>query len=219
MKVKFLLVAALAAVSMSAFAEDAPNTSAQDSVYCKSLEMKVGEQVTVDVYFANQNAYAAAQGDLYLPDGLTAVEYRTGKWFKKTADERYNFQIVDPEEDAPHTLAQSNPLANTWRFVIYHGTNLRWGAGDSPMMTVGIKAEKEGTYECTWTKVHWSTGIPGGIGDGDGPDTKFVVTVTASGIQDVTSANVVKAQKVIENGQIYIIAGDKKYNVMGAEVK
>ena len=62
MKVKFLLLAALAAVSMSAFAEDAPNTSAQDSVYCKSLEMKVGEQVTVDVYFANQNAYAACSG-------------------------------------------------------------------------------------------------------------------------------------------------------------
>ena len=216
MKVKLLLIAALAAVSMTAFAEDVPNTSAEDSIYVKDLQMKVGEQVTVNVYFANKSPYAAAQGDFYLPDGLTAVEYKTGKWFKKTTDERYTFEA---DEEDPHTLSQSNPLPNTWRFVLMHMSNAKWGSGDSPMLTVGIKAEKEGTYECSWTKVHWSTGIVGGIGDGDGPDTKFVVTVTSTGIQDVTSANVVKAQKVIENGQIYIIAGDKKYNVMGAEVK
>ena len=110
MKVKFLLLAALAAVSMTAFAEDVPNTSAEDSIYVKDLQMKVGEQVTVNVYFANKSPYAAAQGDFYLPDGLTAVEYKTGKWFKKTTDERYTFEA---DEEDPHTLSQSNPLPNT----------------------------------------------------------------------------------------------------------
>lgn len=40
-----------------------------------------------------------------------------------------------------------------------------------------------------------------------------------AGINDVKAADATKAQKVVENGQIYILVGDKKYNVMGAEVK
>ena len=40
-----------------------------------------------------------------------------------------------------------------------------------------------------------------------------------TGVNDINAAKEVKARKVMENGQIYIIAGDKKYNVMGAEVK
>ena len=52
-----------------------------------------------------------------------------------------------------------------------------------------------------------------------------VLTYTAkqgaelTGINDVKTADATKARKVIENGQIYIMVGDKKYNVMGAEVK
>ena len=52
-----------------------------------------------------------------------------------------------------------------------------------------------------------------------------VLTYTAkqgaelTGINDVKAADATKARKVIENGQIYIMVGDKKYNVMGAEVK
>ena len=41
----------------------------------------------------------------------------------------------------------------------------------------------------------------------------------STGINDVTATQALKVQKVIENGQIYIIADGKKYNVMGAEVK
>lgn len=42
---------------------------------------------------------------------------------------------------------------------------------------------------------------------------------TPSGINDVVATGNVKAQKVVENGQVLIKVGDKKYNVMGAEVK
>ena len=43
---------------------------------------------------------------------------------------------------------------------------------------------------------------------------------TVSGINDVTT-NIggVKAHKVVENGQVLVVVGDKKYNMMGAEVK
>lgn len=50
-------------------------------------------------------------------------------------------------------------------------------------------------------------------------DNIKVVTTGTSGIDEINAAKEVKARKVMENGQIYIIAGDKKYNVMGAEVK
>lgn len=42
---------------------------------------------------------------------------------------------------------------------------------------------------------------------------------TPAGINDVVATGNVKAQKVVENGQVLIKVGDKKYNVMGAEVK
>ena len=40
-----------------------------------------------------------------------------------------------------------------------------------------------------------------------------------TGINDVNAAKDVKVRKVYENGQVYIIKGDVKYNVMGAQVK
>lgn len=41
----------------------------------------------------------------------------------------------------------------------------------------------------------------------------------ATSVTDITESANVKAYKVIENGEIYIIYGDRKFNVMGAEVK
>lgn len=45
----------------------------------------------------------------------------------------------------------------------------------------------------------------------------FSVSVS-TGVTDITTTEV-KAQKVIENGQVVIVKGDKKYNTMGAEIK
>ena len=46
----------------------------------------------------------------------------------------------------------------------------------------------------------------------------FSLPQSPTGISDVT-AKKAEVKKVIENGQIYIINGDAKYNVMGAQVK
>lgn len=40
-----------------------------------------------------------------------------------------------------------------------------------------------------------------------------------TGINDVNAASDVKVRKVYENGQVYIIKGDVKYNMMGVQVK
>lgn len=223
MKVKSLLIAAFAALSMSAVA----GTFARDNVYIKDVEAKVGDEVTLDIYFDTETEYAAAQADIYFPEGVTPVEYKAKKWLKKAVSDRW-------DEDAPHGLSQNDPIQNETkagrnefngkriiRFILAEMTNARFKVGNSPMLTVKVKIEKEGVFEGGINNNSWSTGIPeeNFVNDGYGPVTKFKITATSSGINDVNAAETVKARKVIENGQIYIIAGDKKYNVMGAEVK
>ena len=223
MKVKSLLIAAFAALSMSAVA----GTFARDNVYIKDVEAKVGDEVTLDIYFDTETEYAAAQADIYFPEGVTPVEYKAKKWLKKAVSDRW-------DEDAPHGLSQNDPIQEgkdagknefngkrVIRFVLAEMTNARFKVGNSPMLRIKLKIEKEGVFEGGINNNSWSTGIPeeNFVNDGYGPVTKFKITATSSGINDVNAAETVKARKVIENGQIYIIAGDKKYNVMGAEVK
>ena len=50
-------------------------------------------------------------------------------------------------------------------------------------------------------------------------DNIKVVVAAPSGVNDLNVAKEVKVRKVIENGQVLILSGDKKYNLMGAEVK
>lgn len=47
----------------------------------------------------------------------------------------------------------------------------------------------------------------------------FKLPAEQTGINDVNATKDVKVRKVYENGQVYIIKGDVKYNVMGAQVK
>ncbi|MDY5109589.1 MAG: hypothetical protein SPE79_09555, partial [Sodaliphilus sp.] len=101
MKVKSLLIAAFAALSMSAVA----GTFARDNVYIKDVEAKVGDEVTLDIYFDTETEYAAAQADIYFPEGVTPVEYKAKKWLKKAVSDRW-------DEDAPHGLSQNDPIQN-----------------------------------------------------------------------------------------------------------
>lgn len=48
---------------------------------------------------------------------------------------------------------------------------------------------------------------------------KIIEDGIVTGINDITTSDAPKARKVIENGQVYIICGERKFNVMGAEIK
>ncbi|MGM9869789.1 MAG: hypothetical protein ACI30R_09220 [Sodaliphilus sp.] len=225
MKVKFLLVAALAAVSMTALAE-VNNSWATDKVYFDDFAIKKGETKQVAIKWNTETPYAAGQADIKLPEGL---EFVKGYDEEEEADvlvlnnysgraKKHSWSSAWQKKEAGSTEYNYGWI----RYVVMHMSNKTIAAGDDEVAYVFVKAAEdapEGTFTADVWAVHWSTGILGGVGDGDGPTSQFNVTIQATGIQDVTSANVVKAQKVIENGQIYIIAGDKKYNVMGAEVK
>jgi len=87
-----------------------------------------------------------------------------------------------------------------------------------------VKAEVSGQYDqfkVTMTAVDAPAEAEGEVVI-ECPGEKAVIAVKVSeptAITDVTTTKAVKTVKVIENGQVYIIAGDKKYNAMGVEVK
>ena len=62
---------------------------------------------------------------------------------------------------------------------------------------------------------------PNGDGEGEGWHEKYIYVVPSktTGIDGVSAKTDVKAKKIIENGQIYILRGDKKFNAFGVEVK
>lgn len=92
-----------------------------------------------------------------------------------------------------------------------------------------LKVEITPFYVAKVTNTEGTVGltVPGGSAT-QGDETYVALTCKTAdkqGLQlttsivDVTESANVKAYKVIENGEIYIIYGDRKFNVMGAEVK
>ena len=201
MKLKTLLVATLAAMSLSAMA----NTTASDPFYINDFEVTQGDRVWVTINFKNATPYSATQGDVtFGHDGLTPVAYKhvgtTALWFKKAS--RLN------NEDYDHTLAGNNPVSTHMvRWVEYSATNMLFDTGDGPFIKFALKVAKNvpaGKYECTITETYYSTGVADekGANDGKGPDTKFTVTVKASdGINDVN------ADKAVAGVQYFNLAG------------
>ena len=85
-------------------------------------------------------------------------------------------------------------------FYVAKVTNTEGAANLDPVD--GVKAEEATTYVALPCAT--SDASQGGL---------------TTGIVDITEGSNMKAYKVIENGEIYIIYGDRKFNVMGAEVK
>ncbi|MDO4511771.1 MAG: hypothetical protein Q4B68_08150 [Bacteroidales bacterium] len=212
MKVKSLLVAALAALSMSASAV----VLETEKVVIDEVNAKVGEKVEVPVRFETTTEFSAVQAFIALPEGVVAEtmyneDLEEDELVTKLANSRWN---------ASHDISSSyNATTNTIGIVAVSLKNKMFKVGTDAMCKVCIKASAAGTFKGKIQNVHWSTASVDGSGDGDGPETEFNIVVAASAVNDITAADAAKTYKVIENGQIYIIAGDKKFNVMGAEVK
>ena len=85
-------------------------------------------------------------------------------------------------------------------FYVAKVTNTEGAANLDPVD--GVKAEEATTYVALPCAT--SDASQGGL---------------TTGIVDITEGSNMKAYKVIENGEIRIIYGDRKFNVMGAEVK
>lgn len=198
MKLKTLLVATLAAMSLSAMA----NTTASDSMYIKDFEITQGDSVLVTLNFKNATRYAATQGDItFGHDGLTPIQTWDDDreemvWFLKS-DRIRNFSISGNNPVSTHMV----------RWVEFDLSNGRVKTGDGPYAYFSLRCAKDvpaKTYDCTITETYYSTGVASenNANDGNGPVTHFKVTVKASdGINDVN------ADKAVAGVQYFNLAG------------
>ena len=214
MKVKFLLIAAMAAVGMSAFA----NTTATDKLYIKDATAKVGDEIVLSFCAANESAYSTFQAVVTLPEGVTAVQ-------QYDEEEESDVWVLNDYSGRIKKMSiTTNVVGQEVRMVAVKMDNKPvLTAGDAQICTIKVKVAKEGELKGTVSKVHFANGqdssLDGDMGGSMDFATEFTIKAEATGINDINTTDAVKTRKVIENGQLYIISGDKKYNVMGAEVK
>ena len=123
-----------------------------------------------------------------------------------------NFTVVEGNETAVLTL---NLAAGNYEFGMRIGGSGNWTSNGvaftrenpSAVIEAGqgnltLAADKEGTYTFTWT---YET------------NTLTITFPTATALDNTAAQE--KATKILRNGQIFILKGDKMYNVMGALIR
>ena len=153
------------------------------------------------------NAVATKTGSAVVVPSIAMHGNFLGSW----ADTE-NFTVVEGNETAVLTL---NLAAGNYEFGMRIGGSGNWTSNGaaftrenpSAVVVAGqgnltLAADKEGTYTFTWT---YETNT-------------LTITFPTTTALDNTAAQE-KATKILRNGQIFIIKGDKMYNVMGAVIR
>ena len=222
MKIKSLLFAALVAgMGMTANAETA-YTNCGDVLSCNDFEIVAGaeEYTEVTLVLTRQTSpdWTNIQFDLIFPEGLRPVQNAKKRWQTAAPD------VCD--EGIPFVTWKSNfDNPNKYPVHTYVGSNLEkipCEANPAQLLTFYVKADADmpkGDYELKAHTLKYTSY------DDDAWHTleeQVVCKVTVeneSAINDINTTATVKTRKVVENGQVYIIAGEAKYNVMGQKVK
>lgn len=201
MKLKTLLLAACAVVGLSASA--LPNTSATDSLYIADFTIAPGDTVVVPVHFKNATAYCAMQCNIYLtaPLKLVPISSKTiAGQVENTWVEGVGRSIQYQSDGFVEGYSTYVPNDQELRIVGFQNKNVRVlevDATGEPIfnfkVTLPADAKAGETYPGRLEKVHYSTGLVDQSADGDGPNTKFVVTSAATAVKNVTTAKAVKS--------------------------
>ena len=221
MKIKSLLFAALAAtMSLSAVAETHANQG--DKLTASDFTVKAGDdaitEVTLSLTRTTSPDFTNMQFNLVFPEGLRPVQNAKKKWQAAAPD------VCD--EGIPFVTWKSNfDMPEKYPDHTYVGSNMEkipCEANPASLLTFYVKADADmpqGDYELKAHTLKYTSY------DDDAWHTleeQVVCKVTVennSAINDINTTATVKTRKVVENGQVYIIAGEAKYNVMGQKVK
>ena len=222
MKIKSLLFAALVAgMGMTANAETA-YTNCGDVLSCNDFEIVAGaeEYTEVTLVLTRQTSpdWTNIQFDLVFPEGLRPVQNAKKRWQTAAPD------VCD--EGIPFVTWKSN-FDNPQKYPVhtYVGSNLEkiaCEANPAQLLTFYVKADADmvgGEYEFKAKRLKYTCYNDDSYATAD-EQVLCGVTVKSSftAVNDLNVENV-KTRKVVENGQVYIIAGEAKYNVMGQKVK
>ncbi len=145
----------------------------------------------VDFTIGSNTAYS----NVYSLDGINfdgTLEYNP--------ETKHHYWTASIQFDNPFTAESPTVGVAITPFYVAKVTNTEGAANLDPVD--GVKAEEATTYVALPCAT--SDASQGGL---------------TTGIVDITEGSNMKAYKVIENGEIRIIYGDRKFNVMGAEVK
>lgn len=204
MKIKsLLLLAVMALVGFGASAQSTEN----DKLTIADFEIVKGEKA--EIFFNLQNAVgiASLQGDIDFPEGITPVQY--AEWDEDLED--YNYEWLKALGRAKnHSFAGNTPADADFRIVMSSMSNAKVNPRQegnlniASMMVEAAADATEGEFTGKISKIHFSTGEAGGVGDADGADTEFKVNIKNPGA--VNDVNAAKA-----------VAGVKYYNIAGAE--
>lgn len=224
MKIKSLLFAAfVAAISFAGNAETTHPDNG-DKITAENFEINAGDKnVQVKLYLTRQNSpdFTNIQFDLDFPEGqLKPCANAKGKFGAAGND-------VKDEDGAIVTFSDNMDRTDFYpnhRVVGANMTKTAIYANPCHLYTLYVECPadaKTGEYSLM-TKTVKYTSYDDDAWHSVDPAEICKVTVKGSdpviGIDDV-KVNAVKSYKTIENGQIVIVKGDAKYNVMGQEIK
>lgn len=161
---------------------------------------KIGETALVDEYYNVKFAI----DDHTIPD-FSQILTKDDINFTGVLEDKGNYKIWSKFHWFDNTTGKDNVKfrAEVTPMYVAHVTNqastenLQIVTGKTP-----ATAEGEGTYVALNGK----------------PADRTIENGIATGVTDITTL-APRARKVIENGEIHIICGDRKYNVMGAEIR
>ena len=226
MKFKSLLFAALVAgMSMTASAQNdgTAYTDCGDILSADAVTVKPGEVGIVNVYLTRQTApdFTNIQFDIVFPEGLRPYLDEDGVYGWSGDD----ITMVGKPK-APAVAFKDNFMVDEFypnhRVVGANMTKTAQTANPCQLYCFNVKADENmagGDYQLKCHSLKYTTYSDDSYAT---KDEQVLGTVTVDApFTAVNDLNVqsVKTRKVVENGQVYIIAGEAKYNVMGQKVK
>lgn len=143
------------------------------------------------------------------PDARPTVQMK-GNWDSWAADVDYEWALNKETASVSKALTAGDYpfkmiIGGQWRSKDWNITrdyNTVASITENPSENIVLKADVDGTYVFTWT--HAS-------------NTLTVTFPTPTGINDIENGEM--AAKELRNGQLFIIKGEKTYNVLGQEVR
>lgn len=143
------------------------------------------------------------------PDARPTVQMK-GNWDGWAADVDYEWALNKETASVSKALTAGDYpfkmiIGGQWRSKDWNITrdyNTVAEIIENPLENIVLKADVAGTYVFTWTHA---------------TNTLVVTFPTATGINDIENGEM--AVKELRNGQLFIIKGEKTYNVLGQEVR
>ena len=216
---------------MNASAKNETFDNCGDVMSADNVTLKAGEMVEGGVALTLDKKHEKAVDFTNIQFDITFPQDANGKALRPCLDEDGVYDWSGDDIDmvgkpkAPCVSFSNNYDVDTnfptYRAVGVNMTKTAVKANPVQLYYVNIKADEgmlTGDYQVLVSEIIYTNYDDDTF---NSLEPQVLMTVHVDGVSAVSDLNVetVKTRKVVENGQVYIIAGDAKYTVMGQKVK